>query len=81
MLLTHRHTSLPMPLPPAAPCLAMTAALLARMTPIIGPRYGLYSSATMLVLTCGNGTHGFTLDTFLGEWVLTHRRAGCGVRK
>ena len=26
----------------------------------------------MLVLTFGRGTHGFTLDPHLGEWVLTH---------
>ncbi|KIZ06079.1 hypothetical protein MNEG_1872 [Monoraphidium neglectum] len=27
----------------------------------------------MLVLSTGNGTHGFTYDSLLGEWVLTHR--------
>ena len=48
-------------------------------------RYGLYSSATMLVLTTGHGVTGFTLDTLLGEWVVTHRCAlspgvaSCGV--
>jgi fructose-1,6-bisphosphatase I/sedoheptulose-1,7-bisphosphatase len=26
----------------------------------------------MLVLTLGNGTHAFTLDPVLGEWVLSH---------
>ena len=34
--------------------------------------YCLYSSATMLVLTCGNGVDGFTLDNSVGEFVLTH---------
>eukprot|EP00850_Spirogloea_muscicola_P005911 SM000027S09692 [mRNA] locus=s27:877144:878193:+ [translate_table: standard] len=34
--------------------------------------YALYSSATMLVLTVGSGTHGFTLDRGLGSFVLTH---------
>lgn len=39
--------------------------------------YCLYSSATMMVLTCGDGTHGFTLDNQFkglpgGEFVLTH---------
>ncbi len=34
--------------------------------------YALYSSSTMLVLTVGNGTHGFTLDREIGEFLLTH---------
>jgi len=34
--------------------------------------YCLYSSATMLVLTVGNGVHGFTLDASCGEFFLTH---------
>lgn len=34
--------------------------------------YALYGPATMLVLTFGNGTHGFTLDPQLGEWMLSH---------
>lgn len=34
--------------------------------------YCLYSSATILVFSVGNGTLGFTLDPQLGEFVLTH---------
>lgn len=34
--------------------------------------YCLYSSASMLVLTLGNGVVGFTLDNSIGEFVLTH---------
>ena len=34
--------------------------------------YAVYGPSTMLVLTFGRGTHGFTLDPQLGEWVLTH---------
>ncbi|KNZ30642.1 MAG: fructose 1,6-bisphosphatase [Methylibium sp. NZG] len=34
--------------------------------------YALYGPATMLVLTLGKGTHAFTLDPQLGEWVLSH---------
>uniref|UniRef100_A0A7S4I9V6 fructose-bisphosphatase n=1 Tax=Odontella aurita TaxID=265563 RepID=A0A7S4I9V6_9STRA len=34
--------------------------------------YCLYSSATILVLTTGDGTHGFTLDPQINEFVLTH---------
>ncbi|MFN4004238.1 MAG: class 1 fructose-bisphosphatase [Hylemonella sp.] len=35
--------------------------------------YALYGPTTMLVLTVGNGVHGFTLDPNLGEFMLTHQ--------
>jgi fructose-1,6-bisphosphatase I/sedoheptulose-1,7-bisphosphatase len=35
--------------------------------------YAIYGPSTMLVLTLGHGTHAFTLDPMLGEWVLSHR--------
>jgi fructose-1,6-bisphosphatase I/sedoheptulose-1,7-bisphosphatase len=34
--------------------------------------YAIYGPSTMLVLTLGKGTHAFTLDPVLGEWVLSH---------
>jgi len=34
--------------------------------------YAIYGPATMLVLSVGNGVHGFTLDQALGEFMLTH---------
>jgi fructose-1,6-bisphosphatase I / sedoheptulose-1,7-bisphosphatase len=34
--------------------------------------YALYGPSTMFVLTVGRGTHGFTLDPELGEFLLTH---------
>jgi fructose-1,6-bisphosphatase I/sedoheptulose-1,7-bisphosphatase/fructose-1,6-bisphosphatase I len=34
--------------------------------------YALYGSSTIMVLSIGNGTHGFTLDRELGEFLLTH---------
>jgi fructose-1,6-bisphosphatase I/sedoheptulose-1,7-bisphosphatase len=34
--------------------------------------YAIYGPSTMLVLTLGSGTHAFTLDPVLGEWVLSH---------
>ncbi|HEX6267082.1 MAG TPA: class 1 fructose-bisphosphatase [Burkholderiales bacterium] len=34
--------------------------------------YAIYGPVTMLVLTLGRGTHGFTLDRDIGEFVLTH---------
>ena len=39
---------------------------------LLAAGYSLYSSATMLVITLGNGVHGFTLDSRIGEFVLTH---------
>eukprot|EP00457_Paulinella_chromatophora_P011624 gb/GEZN01011777.1/.p1 GENE.gb/GEZN01011777.1/~~gb/GEZN01011777.1/.p1 ORF type:complete len:363 (+),score=45.85 gb/GEZN01011777.1/:27-1115(+) len=35
--------------------------------------YALYGSATMLVLSTGNGVNGFSLDPTIGEFILTHR--------
>jgi fructose-1,6-bisphosphatase len=34
--------------------------------------YAIYGPATMLVLTVGSGTHGFTLDREIGNFILTH---------
>jgi fructose-1,6-bisphosphatase I/sedoheptulose-1,7-bisphosphatase len=34
--------------------------------------YAIYGPTTMLVLTFGNGVHGFTLDQSLCEFILTH---------
>ncbi len=34
--------------------------------------YAIYGPSTMLVLTLGNGTHGFTLDRERGAFTLTH---------
>ena len=36
--------------------------------------YAIYGPSTMLVLSFGHGTHAFTLDPVLGEWVLSHPR-------
>jgi fructose-1,6-bisphosphatase I/sedoheptulose-1,7-bisphosphatase len=33
--------------------------------------YAIYGPSTMLVITVGNGVHGFTLDPKLGEFILT----------
>jgi len=33
--------------------------------------YALYGSATMMVISCGNGVNGFMLDPSIGEFVLT----------
>ncbi|MFM0129686.1 class 1 fructose-bisphosphatase [Paraburkholderia sediminicola] len=34
--------------------------------------YAVYGPSTMLVLSVGNGTHGFTLERDIGNFVLTH---------
>ena len=34
--------------------------------------YALYGPATMLVITTGHGVNGFTLDSDIGEFILTH---------
>ncbi len=34
--------------------------------------YALYGPSTMMVLTTGHGTNGFTLDQRIGEFILTH---------
>eukprot|EP00794_Sanderia_malayensis_P010209 gene10209-11258_t len=38
---------------------------------LIAAGYALYGSATMMVITTGDGVHGFTLDPAIGEFVLT----------
>lgn len=38
----------------------------------IAAGYALYGPSTMLVLTVGNGTHGFTLDNETHEYMLSH---------
>jgi len=34
--------------------------------------YAIYGPATMVVITVGKGTHGFTLDREIGNFILTH---------
>ncbi len=34
--------------------------------------YAIYGPSTMLVVTVGKGTHGFTLDREIGNFILTH---------
>lgn len=35
--------------------------------------YAIYGPSTLLVLSVGNGTHAFTLERSIGEFMLTHR--------
>ncbi|XP_008805928.3 fructose-1,6-bisphosphatase, chloroplastic [Phoenix dactylifera] len=41
-------------------------------TRLVAAGYVLYSSATVLCISFGSGTHAFTLDHSTGEFVLTH---------
>lgn len=39
---------------------------------MVAAGYCLYGSTTVMVLSTGNGVDGFTLDTSIGEFILTH---------
>ena len=41
-------------------------------TSLLGAGYCLYSSSTLFVLTLGAGVWGFTYDSMVGEFVLSH---------
>ena len=49
-----------------------TADFLQPGTRQVAAGYAIYGPATMLVLTVGKGTHGFTLDREIGNFILTH---------
>ena len=46
--------------------------VLQRGTQQVGAGYVLYGPSTMLVLSTGQGVHGFTLDPGVGEFLLSH---------
>lgn len=48
------------------------AAIMQKGRDMVAAGYAMYGSATNLVITTGDGVHGFTLDPSLGEFVLTH---------
>ncbi|MHB8765734.1 MAG: class 1 fructose-bisphosphatase [Deferrisomatales bacterium] len=39
---------------------------------LVAAGYVVYGSSTMLVMSTGNGVHGFTLDPSVGEFLLSH---------
>eukprot|EP01041_Mallomonas_annulata_P009099 gene9099-18859_t len=39
---------------------------------LVAAGYCMYSSSTIMMFSLGEGTHGFTLDPNIGEFVLTH---------
>jgi len=40
---------------------------------MVAAGYAMYGSSTTLVMTTGQGVHGYTLDPSLGEFILSHR--------
>lgn len=62
-------------LPPTLEISSVEEATHALMQPgnlLVSAGYAMYGSATNLVMTCGNGVDGYTLDASLGEFLLTH---------
>ena len=53
-------------------CEADEAAFLQPGTAQVAAGFAVYGPTTMLVLTVGDGAHGFTLDREMGSFVLTH---------
>ena len=51
---------------------SLSRAVLQPGSGLLAAGYCLYSSTTILVFTLGGGTHGFTLDSTINEFVLTH---------
>jgi fructose-1,6-bisphosphatase I len=49
-------------------------------TQIVAAGYSVYGSATTLILSTGQGVHGFTLDPGVGEFFLSHPRIRCPER-
>ena len=39
---------------------------------LLAAGYVIYGSSTMMVYSTGQGVHGFTLDTGVGEFILSH---------
>ena len=52
--------------------LRLRTAAAAAGTSLLGAGYCLYSSSTLFVLTLGSGVWGFTYDSMVGEFVLSH---------
>ncbi|AMK11981.1 MAG: class 1 fructose-bisphosphatase [Pseudodesulfovibrio sp.] len=50
----------------------MSSDVLQKGSEQVAAGYVLYGSSTMLVFTCGDGVHGFTLDPSVGEFLLSH---------
>mmetsp|Transcript_13436 Transcript_13436/g.41800 ORF Transcript_13436/g.41800 Transcript_13436/m.41800 type:complete len:342 (-) Transcript_13436:83-1108(-) len=60
---------------------AVSKVLLQRGSSLVASGYAMYGSATNVVMTCGNGVNGFTLDATIGEFVLTHPNMKMGKKR
>ena len=56
----------------AASCSAKLGEVLQKGSEQVAAGYFLYGTSTMMVYTTGRGTHGFTLDPSVGEFLLSH---------
>jgi fructose-1,6-bisphosphatase I len=54
--------------------------MLRRGSEQVAAGYVLYGPSTIFVFTSGSGTNGFTLDTSIGEFILSHPRMKCPER-
>ncbi len=52
----------------------VTADVLGAGTDQVAAGYVMYGPSTAFVYTAGDGVHGFTLDTSIGEYLLSHER-------
>jgi fructose-1,6-bisphosphatase I len=59
----------------------ISKALLLRGSELVASGYAMYGSATNVVMTCGRGVNGFTLDATIGEFVLTHPNMTMGKKR
>jgi len=50
-----------------------TESLLQKGRDLVSAGYCMYGDATVLVLSMGDSVNGFTLDTSIGEFILTHK--------
>jgi fructose-1,6-bisphosphatase len=46
---------------------------------LLAAGYCLYSSSTVFVITVGDGVYGFTYDSIVGEFIMSHpnMKVGC----
>lgn len=58
-------------------CCSVEHDILRSGTEMVAAGYILYGTSTVLVCTCGHGVNGFTLDTSLGEFLLSHLNLQC----
>ena len=61
-------------------CEDILAELVGGAVELVSAGYVLYGPSTIFVCTFRDGVHGFTLDTSLGEFLLSHENVRCPTR-